>query len=112
MPTPRLQEVQTDVLRDFEQPGRETGQIASVMSAGPPCPLESAARQLLDVSLASQSEAKVVVDARRLVGIDGIPVQLLRFRQLSHPSWCCLFEAHACIYRPPAEVSHRVPAEL
>jgi hypothetical protein len=47
-----------------EQPGRETRQIAVVARPGTPRTLEGTRGQFLDVAVASQTKAEIVVDAR------------------------------------------------
>src|SRR5690348_2541764 len=102
-----MQVVLEDVLGNFEQPGREGCEILSVMGTRAPRSLEGPRCQFLDVRLAPQPESKVVVDARCLVGIDGVPIQLVGSHEPSDSFLCCLLKGHMGIYRAGGEVSHR-----
>src|ERR1700679_64053 len=88
----------SDVLRDFEQPGRKRSKIVAVGRAGAPGLFEGPGRQIFDVCMTTQSEAEVIVDTWQLVRIDRVPIQILGRVPDHRLTWTCVFNGHRSIY--------------
>src|SRR5881394_3954001 len=71
---PRAHVIDRNVARDREQPSREAREVVPVALARAPGLLERRRRQVLRERIVPEPIAEEVVDARQLLGVDGVPV--------------------------------------
>src|SRR5262249_19037339 len=64
------------IARDREQPRAKAGEVAPVPVPGAPRLLERDRGQVFRIRPVAHPVAEVVVDARKLLGVDGVPVRL------------------------------------
>src|SRR5712671_4440752 len=89
----------SDVLRDLEQPRRKRCKITAVACAGAPGFFEGPGRQIFDVCMTTQSEAEVIVDARQIVSVEGVPIQMLGRAPAHQFTWTRVFNGHRVYIR-------------
>jgi hypothetical protein len=104
---PRPNMIGRDIPRNAEKPRRKRSQIAAIPMARPPRLLERSCRQILSVCGHPKPIPEEVVDARKLIGVDRVPVGLRSRDPPRQPARHRLFDGHLKeIYGAGAEVSH------
>src|SRR6185312_8595237 len=106
MDAPGAEVVRRDVAGYAKQPGGKPCDVAPILAACLPGLLEGPAGEVIDVRVPAEAKTEVVVHARQLLGVDGIPIQLGGGCGLQRWIRGCFLDGHALYTHRAVRLSH------